>query len=81
MEIVEAAIDRLCAADAGIHCVAAERFESARAEARQIDSALAMAKSDQILANGLLSCLPHGPSLDSPFLGVPMTIKECLAVR
>lgn len=53
-----------------VNAIVEDRFEAAIREAREVDSMLRSgAKSDEVLAR------------DTPLLGIPVTVKESIAVR
>lgn len=66
VELVEAFCARIEAENPAINAVVAERFERARGEAREAEAAVLRA--------------PAGEPLP-PLLGVPCTVKECIAVE
>lgn len=72
--MVQAYIDRIKQVNPVINALVSDCFEQALTEARQVD-----AKIDQIL-NGK-SHVEHQDILDLPLLGIPISIKESIAVK
>lgn len=68
-EIVKLFIGRIKAVNPIINCVVDNRFELALEEARKVDQLI---QSDQKDEETL--------ELETPFLGVPFTIKDCFSV-
>jgi fatty acid amide hydrolase 2 len=65
LEVVEAHIGRLEAVGPRINAIAAERYERARAEAREADRRIAAGRDGEL----------------PPLLGVPFTVKETIELR
>lgn len=68
--MLESFIDRIKEVNPLLNCVVAERFDEARKEARAIDDLI---KSGVIPEETL--------AREKPFLGVPFTTKDCIAVK
>jgi fatty acid amide hydrolase 2 len=66
VELVDAFIARIEAENPAINAVVAERFERARGEAREAEARVVHTRADEPLP---------------PLLGVPCTVKECIAVE
>jgi hypothetical protein len=69
-ELVEVFISQIERVNPIMNAVCAKRFETARAEARAADALLAAARAGKRAVDSL-----------PPFLGVPCSMKECLAVE
>ena len=69
-EVVQAFIDRINTVNPIINGVVDHRFDLALEEARQIDKQIQS-------GNKIVKSL----ELETPFLGVPFTIKDCFAVK
>lgn len=67
-ELVTAVIERIKEVNPIINAIAAERYEAALEEARQVDALIAAGLSDD-------------EAKEKPFLGVPLTTKESQAVK
>lgn len=69
-EVVKAFIKRIKAVNPIINCVVDNRFELALEEAKSVDKLIQSGeKSQETLEQ------------ETPFLGVPFTIKDCFAVK
>ncbi|XP_055342100.1 fatty-acid amide hydrolase 2-like [Paramacrobiotus metropolitanus] len=73
-DVVEAYIQRIRDVNPAINAVVAERFEAARADARELDRRLRDTGFEN-LDDGEFS------EARKPLLGVPITVKECLQVQ
>ncbi|KAK9887732.1 hypothetical protein WA026_000049 [Henosepilachna vigintioctopunctata] len=69
-DVLESFIARIKQINPVLNCVVAERFAEARQEAKNVDELL---KSDTIPDDVL--------AREKPFLGVPFTTKDCIAVK
>lgn len=67
--VVRAFVDRIKAVNPIINCVVDERFELALQEARNVDDLVKSGAKDEATLE-----------LETPFLGVPFTIKDCFSV-
>ncbi|XP_968383.1 fatty-acid amide hydrolase 2 [Tribolium castaneum] len=70
LQVLESFIARIHEVNPILNCVVAERFEEARKEARAVDDLI---KSGAIPEETL--------AREKPFLGVPFTTKDCIAVK
>lgn len=70
MEVLQAFIDRINEINEQLNCVVDERFEDALKDAAAADSLIASGKFtvDEL-------------AQDKPFLGVPITTKDCIKVK
>jgi fatty acid amide hydrolase 2 len=68
-EVIDAHIDRLERTGARLNALVANRFEAARSRAAEIDQEIARA-----------AILGQSPDSMPPFLGVPFTVKESIAL-
>lgn len=69
-EVVKAFIKRINAVNPIINCVVDNRFELALEEARAVDKIIQSGEKNEITLE-----------YETPFLGVPFTIKDCFAVK
>ncbi len=69
-EVVKVFIARIKAINPIINCVVDNRFELALEEAKEIDQLIKSGKKDEKTLE-----------LETPFLGVPFTIKDCFSVK
>lgn len=70
LEVVNSFIDRIAEVNPILNCVVDQRFEEARRDAEECD---------QIVKSGAFT--EQQLAKDKPFLGVPFTTKDCLAVK
>lgn len=63
-------IDRIEKVNPIINCVVDQRYEQALEEARKVDDLIRSGVKDTATLE-----------LETPFLGVPFTIKDCFAVK
>ncbi|GLV34494.1 uncharacterized protein CBL_09742 [Carabus blaptoides fortunei] len=70
VEVVNSFIDRIAEVNPVLNCVVDQRYEQARADA---------AKADALISSG--SYTEHQLAEEKPFLGVPFTTKDCIAVK
>ncbi|RZC32770.1 fatty-acid amide hydrolase 2 [Asbolus verrucosus] len=70
VQVLESFIDRIKEVNPILNCVVADRFEEARKEARAIDELI---RSGTVPEDALAK--------EKPFLGVPFTTKDCIAVK
>ncbi|KAL1497434.1 hypothetical protein ABEB36_008408 [Hypothenemus hampei] len=69
-QVLDSFINRIKEVNPVLNCVVADRFDEARKEAREADELINSNKySQETLAN------------EKPFLGVPFTTKDCIAVK
>ncbi|XP_076275159.1 fatty-acid amide hydrolase 2 [Rhynchophorus ferrugineus] len=69
-QVLESFIERIEEVNPVLNCVVADRFEEARREARAADDLIkSQTISEEVLAK------------EKPFLGVPFTTKDCIAVK
>lgn len=70
MEVLEICIRRIKDVNSALNCFVEDRFELAHKEAREADELIRSgAKTAEALEN------------EKPFLGVPFTTKDCIAVK
>lgn len=70
MEVLEACIRRIKDVNSALNCFVEDRFELAMKEAKEADELVRSGiKSTEILEQ------------EKPFLGVPFTTKDCIAVK
>lgn len=70
MEVLEACIRRIKDVNSALNCFVEDRFELAMKEAKEADALVRSGiKSTEILEQ------------EKPFLGVPFTTKDCIAVK
>lgn len=70
LEIVNSYIERIQEINPLLNCVVADRFDEARKEAQAVDD---------LIKSGTLSV--DVIEKQKPFLGVPFTTKDCIAVK
>lgn len=70
MEVLEACIRRIKDINSPLNCVVEDRFESALKEAKE---------ADELIRSGSKSI--DELEKEHPFLGVPFTTKDCIAVK
>ena len=69
-EVVTAFIERIKAVNPIINCAVGDRFVLALEEARKVDQLIQAGEKDEDTLE-----------LETPFLGVPFTIKDCFSVK
>ena len=69
-EVVTAFIERIKAVNPIINCTVGDRFVLALEEARKVDQLIQSGEKDEDTLE-----------LETPFLGVPFTIKDCFSVK
>lgn len=67
--MVESCIERIREINPLLNCFVANRFDESRKEAALADELIRSGKSEETLAK------------EKPFLGVPFTTKDCIAVK
>lgn len=70
MQVIEACIRRIKDVNSALNCFVEDRFEAALKEARE---------ADELVRIGLKSA--EQLKEEKPFLGVPFTTKDCIAVK
>ncbi|KAL3273273.1 hypothetical protein HHI36_014727 [Cryptolaemus montrouzieri] len=70
VDVLESFIARIEQINPLLNCVVADRFEEAREEAKKVDELLNSGSTSEVVL-----------SRDKPFLGVPFTTKDCIAVK
>lgn len=68
--MLDSFIERIKEVNPVLNCVVADRFDEARKEAQA---------TDQLIKSGTLS--EETLAKEKPFLGVPFTTKDCIAVK
>lgn len=69
-QVLDSFIERIREVNPVLNCVVDDRFDEAREEARQ---------ADELIKSGSLS--QETLAREKPFLGVPFTTKDCIAVK
>jgi fatty acid amide hydrolase 2 len=70
VEVLESCIRRIKDVNSALNCFVEDRFELALKEARE---------ADDLIRSGSLT--PEKLEKEKPFLGVPFTTKDCMAVK
>jgi len=69
-QVLDSFIERIREVNPVLNCVVDDRFDEAREEAKQ---------ADELIKSGSLS--QETLAREKPFLGVPFTTKDCIAVK